>query len=179
MPKCCGHWGKDAQGCNPAAATESCAMCQTATKPHNTIFCHFFPIYLIKEKYLTPQTSKGSGFWKIQYIFYGPFMPRAHVMAMEVVCILLNICIISEAKSPTAEYSGAGLGMDRTGGRAWIWARPKQTRAWALPEGSSSVVQEGRSGLNVPQSGVSLISPENATQGKCDTGFRLFGSLFP
>lgn len=126
MPKCCSHWGKDAQGCNPAAATESCGMCQTATEPHNTILCHFFPIYLIKEKYLTPQTSKGSGFWKIQYTFYGPFMPRAHVMAMEVVCILLNICIISEAKSPTAEYSGAGLGMDRTGGRAWIWARPKQ-----------------------------------------------------
>ena len=48
-------------------------------------------------------------------------------MAIEIVGILLNICIIYEPKSSTAECSGAGLAMNPAGGRGWIWARPTQT----------------------------------------------------
>lgn len=51
----------------------------------------------------------------------------AHVMVIEIVCILLNICIIYEPKSSTAACAGAGLATNRAGGRGWIWARPTQT----------------------------------------------------
>lgn len=109
-------------------------------------------------------------------------------MAIEIVCILLNICIIYESKSSTAECPGAGLVTDCTGGRGWIWARLIQTLRVSptLPSPTCRLcptvqaLRRRKDDLDrVCCTGAVRFLPfRNATEGRHDTGIRLFGNFF-
>lgn len=105
-------------------------------------------------------------------------------MAIEIVCILLNICIIYEPKSSTAECPGAGLVTDCTGGGGWIWARLIQilhvSPTLPSPTGGLCPMRRRKDDLDrvCCTGAVRFLPLRNATQGRDDTGIRLFGNFF-